>query len=61
MQEDAIIELEIRIAYQDRKIDELDTLVRTLAMRLETTERELAEVKKAIGPEDSHTERPPHY
>lgn len=61
MQDDALVELEIRIAYQDRKIDELDALVRALADRLGTTERELAEVKKAIGPEERLNERPPHY
>jgi uncharacterized coiled-coil protein SlyX len=61
MQDDALIELEIRIAFQDRKIDELDTLVRTLATRLETTERELAEVKRAMAPEEHLNERPPHY
>ena len=59
--EDAVVELEIRIAYQDKKIDELDQLVRTLASRLETTERELKEIKQALTPSELVDEKPPHY
>ena len=59
--DDAIVELEIRIAYQDKKIDELDQLVRGLATRLETTERELREVKQALTPTELVDEKPPHY
>jgi len=61
MQDEAVVELEIRIAYQDRKIDALDALVRTLATRLETTERELADIKRAMEPEQRVNEPPPHY
>ena len=59
--EDAIVELEIRIAFQDKKIDELDQLVRGLAGRLETTERELKEIKQALTPSELVDEKPPHY
>jgi uncharacterized coiled-coil protein SlyX len=57
---DPIIELEIRIAYQDRKIDELDALVRTLVARLDTAERDLVELRRALEPEHVN-EPPPHY
>lgn len=55
------MDLEIRLAYQDRKIEELDKLVRALGDRLETTERELKELKQAITPVEHLNERPPHY
>jgi len=57
---DAIVELEIRIAYQDRKIEELDSLVRALVSRLETAERDLVELRRAFEPEHVN-EPPPHY
>jgi uncharacterized coiled-coil protein SlyX len=56
-----IVELEIKLAYQDRKITELDALVRTLTERVATVERELAEVKRALAPEAIVNEPPPHY
>jgi uncharacterized coiled-coil protein SlyX len=59
--DDHLVELEIRLAYQDRKLEELDTLVRTLVGRLEVTERELAEIKRAMTPEEHTNEPPPHY
>jgi len=61
MQDEAVVELEIRIAYQDKKIDELDSLVRSLASRLDVAERELEAVKRTIGPDERINERPPHY
>jgi uncharacterized coiled-coil protein SlyX len=59
--EDKIVDLEIRIAYQDRKVDELDALVRAFAARLETAERELKELKQSVTPQEHQNERPPHY
>ena len=61
MQEEALVELEIRLAYQDRKIDELDKLARTLVTRLEAAERDLVEIKRAMTPEEHINEPPPHY
>jgi uncharacterized coiled-coil protein SlyX len=58
---DDIVELEIKLAYQDRKISDLDALVRKLTDRVETVERELAEVKRALTPEAFVNEPPPHY
>ena len=61
MDDDKIVDLEIRIAYQDRKVDELDTLVRSLVTRLEAAERELKELKQSVTPVEHINERPPHY
>jgi uncharacterized coiled-coil protein SlyX len=60
-----IVDLEVKLAYQDRLIRELDALVRTFATRLETVERELGQMKKSVqaegGPSATAVERPPHY
>jgi uncharacterized coiled-coil protein SlyX len=56
-----LVELEIKLAFQDRMLRELDALVRGLANRLEATERELGELKKTLQPEPSINEPPPHY
>lgn len=58
-------DLEIKLAFQDRLIRELDALVRTFGERLDKTERELKELKNAIrSPEPElgpANEPPPHY
>jgi uncharacterized coiled-coil protein SlyX len=58
-------DLEVRLAYQDRVIEALDEVVRKFAARVETLERELAELRAGaksppvpVGPA---SERPPHY
>jgi uncharacterized coiled-coil protein SlyX len=60
-----ILDLEVRIAYQDRLVRELDALVRQLADRLSATERELKTLKQSlVSPEGTvgpSNERPPHY
>jgi SlyX protein len=62
--EDRIIELEIRIAHQDKVIAALDEVVAAFAARVEKLELQLAAVRKAgegldpVGPPD---EPPPHY
>ena len=63
--EDRIVELEVRVAYQDKLIGDLDEVIRTFAQRVEVLERELAELKHSlkegaseIGPAD---DKPPHY
>lgn len=61
MDDDKIVDLEIRIAYQDRRVEELDQLVRSLVTRLETAERDLEQIKRAMTPEEHLNERPPHY
>ena len=56
-----LVELEIKIAFQDKKLGELDALVRAFATRLDTVERELGELKRASSPEPPINEPPPHY
>lgn len=58
-------DLEVKLAFQDKLIRELDALVRTFGDRLDKTERELRELKEAVrSPETAlgpANERPPHY
>lgn len=60
-----MLDLEVRIAYQDRLVRELDALVRQLADRLDKTERELKTIKQSmVSPEGGvgpANEKPPHY
>ena len=63
--DDKIIELEIRITYQDKLIAELDSVVCEFTKRLQTLERHIADLREsasglsaAVGPGD---EPPPHY
>lgn len=61
---DRLIDLEIRIAYQDRTVVALDEIVRGLHARVEALEAELRELRQSsaaaqtIGPAN---EPPPHY
>lgn len=63
---EAVTDLEIRVAYQDRALAALDEVVQQLHRRLDTLERELAEARAAaaaaeaapLGPQN---EQPPHY
>jgi uncharacterized coiled-coil protein SlyX len=62
---DRITELEVRVAYQDRVIATLDDVVRRFASRVETIERELAELrataKSPPAPIGPASDPPPHY
>jgi len=40
----------VKLAYQERLIHQLDTLVREFGARLDKAERELAELKQAVPP-----------
>lgn len=58
-----IVDLEVRAAFQDRLIGELNEVVREFTQRVERLERELKELRDSadapdIGPAN---ERPPHY
>ncbi len=63
--DERILDLEVRIAYQDRLVRELDALVRQFADRLDKAERELATLKQSlVSPEGGigpGNEPPPHY
>lgn len=58
------LDLDVKLAFQERLIRELDALVREFGDRLDKAERELAQIKQALpGPVPLGTanERPPHY
>jgi uncharacterized coiled-coil protein SlyX len=63
--DDRIVELEVRAAYQDKTIADLDEVIRAFTQRVIQLERELVLLKETmkagvpdVGPQD---ERPPHY
>ncbi len=53
------VDLDVKLAYQERLIGDLDALVRQFAERLAKVEKDFAELKAQVSkPAD---ERPPHY
>jgi uncharacterized coiled-coil protein SlyX len=58
-------DLEVKLAFQDKLIRELDALVRTFGDRLDKTSRELEQLKQTVrSPEATlgpANEPPPHY
>lgn len=58
-------DLEIKLAFQDKLVRELDELVRALGDRLTAAERELKTMKEAIRspevPLGTPNDPPPHY
>ena len=65
MDDEHLVELEIKLAYQEKLIRELDALVRTFGERLDETARELKELKQAVRspevPAGPANDKPPHY
>jgi uncharacterized coiled-coil protein SlyX len=65
MPDDRLDELEIKLAFQDRLIRDLDALVRSFGDRLDAMQRELDQLKKSLDspelPAGPTNERPPHY
>ena len=62
--DERIIELEIRIAHQDKVIAALDEVVRTFAARVERVERQVEGLTTSVGdvgPVGRPDEPPPHY
>lgn len=62
--DERFMNLEVKLAFQDRLIRDLDALVRTFGTRLDTTERELRELKQSVPaplPLGPQNEPPPHY
>tara|TARA_R110002096_G_scaffold44526_13_gene120637 strand:- start:257619 stop:257846 length:228 start_codon:yes stop_codon:yes gene_type:complete len=64
IEDSRIHELEVRLAYQDHLLAELDGVVRSFALRVERLEHEIAELKESTGASlevGSGNEPPPHY
>jgi uncharacterized coiled-coil protein SlyX len=59
MLEERMQDLEIKLAFQDKLIADLDALVRVFGDRLVVVQRELDELKKSVAAPAN--ERPPHY
>ena len=58
------LDLDVKLAYQERLIQQLDALVRELGDRVAQTQRELAQLKQAMPPPvplGAANEAPPHY
>ena len=64
-QNEQLIDLEVKLAYQERLIRDLDALVREFGGRLDKTQRDLEQLKQSIRsgevPLGSANEPPPHY
>jgi uncharacterized coiled-coil protein SlyX len=63
--EEHLIDLEVKLAYQERLIKDLDALVREFAARLDKTQRDLEQLKQSVRtgevPMGPSNEPPPHY
>jgi SlyX protein len=63
--EDRIVELEIKIAFQDKTLRELDEVVTAYAARLDALTRELEALRQGVDGSAEAAEivdeRPPHY
>lgn len=61
--EDRVEALEVKVAFQEHTITQLDEVVRQLADELERVRRELTELREehAASLEPPIDEKPPHY
>jgi uncharacterized coiled-coil protein SlyX len=60
-----IIDIEVKLAYQERLIRDLDALVREFGAKLDTATRELETLKQTLRsgelPMGGANDKPPHY
>jgi uncharacterized coiled-coil protein SlyX len=61
--DDRLMDLEIKVAFLEKHVADLDGVIREMAQHIEILRRELAEVRdRSDGtPEKPGDERPPHY
>lgn len=62
--DERFLDMDVKLAYQERLIAELDKLVREFADRLTKAERELEQLKQAVPRPlelGAANEPPPHY
>jgi uncharacterized coiled-coil protein SlyX len=62
---ECLVDLEVKLAYQERLIRDLDALVREFGSRLDKTQRDLEQLKQSVRggevPMGPANEPPPHY
>ncbi|MBC8069860.1 MAG: SlyX family protein [Deltaproteobacteria bacterium] len=63
--EERIVELEVRVAYQEKMLRDLDEVVSAYANRIDVLTRELEELRRRVesggDAQDISDEPPPHY
>ena len=61
--EKRIVDLEVRAAFQDKLIADLDEVLSEFALRVENLERQLQELRESADPQPSGpaNDPPPHY
>jgi SlyX protein len=63
--EERIVELEVRVAYQEKMLRDLDEIVTAYASRIDVLTRELEELRRRVesggDAQDIRDEPPPHY
>ncbi|MCX5741619.1 MAG: SlyX family protein [Proteobacteria bacterium] len=63
--DERMLDLEVKLAYQEKLIRELDALVRTFGDRLDHMTRNFDQLKRTIDspalPQGAGSEPPPHY
>ena len=58
-----IADLEMRVAYQDKLLGDLDEVVRVFSNRVQRLERHITELQDSVGAQEigPGDEKPPHY
>lgn len=63
--DEQMMNLEVKLAFQEHQIGELNDVIRDLADRLEEVQRDLRALKETVSAQeklgDQKNERPPHY
>jgi uncharacterized coiled-coil protein SlyX len=63
--EERIMELEVKVAFQEHQIGELNDVIMEFAVKLEELRRDLSSVMQTVAAQqelgDQKNERPPHY
>lgn len=63
--DERIVELEVRVAYQDKVIADLDEVLRSFTTQVQELRRDLEEFKQSVKEGQTEiggaNEKPPHY
>ena len=63
--EESIMNLEVKVAFQEHQIGELNEVIREMADRIDEMQRDLRSLKETVSAQqklgDQKNERPPHY